>query len=77
MEWSSDFQVSVWPGARSGPGVPDRLRVIVELYRLTLDREIEKGVGERNKDRASEKIWRGKSGTEFVAKIVRLPLITE
>jgi hypothetical protein len=36
--------------------VPDRLRVIVELYRLTLDREIEKGVGERNKDRASEKI---------------------
>jgi hypothetical protein len=34
-------------------------------------------VGERNKDRASEKIWRGKSGTEFVAKIVRLPLITE
>jgi hypothetical protein len=42
--------------ARSGSGVPDKLRVILEIYSLTLDREIERALEERSKDRARAKI---------------------
>jgi len=42
--------------ARSGSGVPDKLRVILEIYSLTVDHEIERDLEERSKDRAREKI---------------------
>ena len=42
--------------ARSGSGVPDKLRVILQIYGLTVDREMERALKERSKDRAREKI---------------------
>lgn len=42
--------------ACSGSGAPDKLRVTLEIHSLTLDREIERVVEERSKDRAREKI---------------------
>ena len=60
MEWPRNFQGSAIlyerGSASSGSGVPDKLRVILEIYSLTLDREIERALEERSKDRAREKI---------------------
>jgi hypothetical protein len=60
MEWPRNFQVSaalyVQTRARSGSGVPDKRRVILEIYSLTLDCEMERVLEERSKDRAREKI---------------------
>jgi len=60
MEWPRNFQVSAilydQASARSGSGVPDKLRVILEIYSHTLDREIERVLEERSTDRAREKI---------------------
>ena len=60
MEWYRNCQVSAilyeQARARSGSGVPDKLRVILEIYSLTLDREIERALEERRKDGAREKI---------------------
>jgi len=60
MEWPRNFQVSAilygQASARSRSGVPDKLRVILEIYSLTVDHEIERALEERSKDRAREKI---------------------
>jgi len=60
MEWPRNFQVSTTlyeqASACSGCRVPDKLRVILEIYSHTLDREIERALEERHKDRAREKI---------------------
>ena len=68
MEWPRNFQVSAilydQASARSGSGVPDKLRVILEIYSLTVDREIERALEER----------KYKSATEFVAKTGLCPM---
>jgi hypothetical protein len=81
MEWPPDFQVSVVLVLydQEQEVALEYPWVIVEIYsyRLSLDREIQRAVGERSKDRAREEIWKTKRGTEFMAKIVGLHLIVE